>query len=75
MRDSRRPETEALTVRGFWRRSSYSGAQEGACVEVAGLGGSVGVRDSKNPGSAYLTLSGGAFAGLLFHLKHGDPDL
>ena len=33
-----------------WRKSSYSGGNEGGsnCVEVAGSGGLVAVRDSKN---------------------------
>lgn len=36
--------------RATWRKSSYSGDNGGSCVEVATLtGGTVGVRDSKDP--------------------------
>ncbi|MFR9721868.1 DUF397 domain-containing protein [Streptomyces sp. MS19] len=37
-----------------WSKSSYSNGN-GDCVEVADLGSSIGVRDSKRPGSAMLT--------------------
>lgn len=42
-----------------WRKSSYSGGNEGGsnCVEVAGTGGLVAVRDSKNPRAGALTFS------------------
>ncbi|MEK8143401.1 DUF397 domain-containing protein [Streptomyces sp. M10(2022)] len=30
-----------------WQKSSYSNGAGGECVEVAGLCGSIGVRDSK----------------------------
>jgi hypothetical protein len=33
-----------------WRKSSYSGGNGGACVEVAGHGGMILVRDTKNHG-------------------------
>jgi hypothetical protein len=34
---------------GNWRKSSYSGSNGGACVEVATAGSAVAVRDSKDP--------------------------
>jgi hypothetical protein len=38
-----------------WRKSSYSGGNNGSCVEVAdGYSGVVPVRDSKNPGPALV---------------------
>ncbi|PWG14724.1 DUF397 domain-containing protein [Streptomyces sp. V2] len=41
--------TDASALSG-WRKSSYSGAQGGACVEVLdGYAPGVPVRDSKNP--------------------------
>jgi len=39
-----------------WRKSSYSGGN-GSCVEVAVVGGTVGVRDSKDPASPVLTFT------------------
>jgi len=40
-----------------WRKSSYSGASGGGCVEVAQLPGGVAVRDSKDPDGPRLTFS------------------
>jgi Domain of unknown function (DUF397) len=41
------PDASVLTS---WHKSSYSGSENGACVEIAdGVPGSVPVRDSKNP--------------------------
>lgn len=37
-----------------WRKSSYSSAEGADCVEVAGVGGAVAVRDSKNPAGPAL---------------------
>jgi len=39
------------TLDPHWRKSSRSGGNGGACVEVGHLGGSVLVRDSKTAGS------------------------
>ena len=42
------PRTNLSTAR--WRKSSYSNANGGACVEVAdNIPGTIPVRDSKNP--------------------------
>ena len=40
-----------------WRKSSYSGSNGGNCVELAGVGGVVGVRDSKDPDGPVLLVS------------------
>ena len=48
-----------------WRKSSHS-HDTGECVEVAAFPeGVVGVRDSKDPDGPVLTLTRGAFLGLL----------
>lgn len=52
-----------------WRKSSHSGGDEGACVELAGLPGAVAVRDSKDPHGPSLALSPAAFRTLLADLK------
>lgn len=39
-----------------WRKSSYSGGGQD-CVEVAAVGGTVAVRDSKDPDGGRLVLS------------------
>ncbi|WP_149262225.1 DUF397 domain-containing protein [Actinomadura sp. K4S16] len=51
-----------------WRKSSYSGSNEGNCVEIADLHDHIGIRDSKNPASGHLTLTRQAFTTLLTHL-------
>ena len=46
----------------IWRKSSYSGSNGGACVEVAGnLPGLVAVRDSKDPDGPALTFAPAAW--------------
>ncbi|MFH9422530.1 DUF397 domain-containing protein [Streptomyces sp. NPDC017529] len=51
------------SVLSTWRKSSYSGASEGNCLEVAdGATGIVLVRDSKNPDGPVLVFSDAAFA-------------
>ncbi|MGW1365176.1 DUF397 domain-containing protein [Streptomyces chartreusis] len=42
---------------GFWRKSSYSGNDDGACCEVALLSNVVLVRDSKHLHSAVVAFS------------------
>ncbi|MEO5876132.1 MAG: DUF397 domain-containing protein [Streptosporangiaceae bacterium] len=54
----------------IWRKSSYSGAQQGDCVELAKLPGSVGLRDSKHPGVGSLTLGRREFAVFLARVKN-----
>jgi len=45
-----------------WRKSSYSGINGGACVEVAeGMPGVVPVRDGKRPGGPVLVFSAGTW--------------
>jgi hypothetical protein len=56
----------------MWRKSSRSGAQENACVEVAQLSNGIGVRDSKNPDAGQLTVSVVDFARLLGRIRLGE---
>ncbi|MET8757475.1 DUF397 domain-containing protein [Lentzea sp. NPDC004782] len=51
-----------------WRKSSYSGSQEG-CVEVALTTTHAGVRDSKYPSGPALTFSLSAFKAFLTRAK------
>ena len=57
-----------------WRKSSRSN-QEGACVELADLATSVGVRDSKDPSCPVLTFDRTAVADLTARIRRGDLDL
>ncbi|MEV7447616.1 DUF397 domain-containing protein [Streptomyces nigra] len=48
-----------------WRKSSYSGAEGGQCVEVAATADAIWVRDSKNPTGPVLALGQAAWTGFL----------
>ncbi|MGI8333183.1 DUF397 domain-containing protein [Actinomadura scrupuli] len=61
--------------RPVWRRSSRSTTQGGECVEVAGLSGVVGVRDSKNPGGPELTFPAAAWHAFTDRIRSGHHDL
>lgn len=61
-----------------WRKSSHSGGDNGGmsdCVEVAPLGVSVGVRDSKAPAAGHLSLTPEAFRDLLVRLKRDESSV
>jgi hypothetical protein len=58
-----------------WRKSSYSGANGGNCVEVArNLPGAVAVRDSKHPDGPALVLTPDAFTAFTDAIRAGDFD-
>ncbi|TDD21872.1 DUF397 domain-containing protein [Actinomadura sp. KC06] len=58
-----------------WRKSSHSGAiNDEACIEVAGLIGGIGIRDSKDPDGARLILTGDRFGWLLRWIKVSSSD-
>jgi hypothetical protein len=58
---NRTPSTTGMQ----WRKSSYSSAQGGECVEVADGGCHMHVRDSKNPGIGYITFGPGEWDAFL----------
>jgi hypothetical protein len=62
-----------------WRKSSYSGGNGGACVEVAfvpgvteGSGGAVALRDSKNPAGPALLFTPGEWREFTDAVRHGE---
>jgi hypothetical protein len=57
-----------------WRKSSRSGSQGGACVEVAGLGDGVAIRDSKNPDGPKLAFTRREMADFAARVKSGLLD-
>lgn len=58
-----------------WRRSRHSGSTGGQCVEVAAAGdGTVGVRDSKDPGGPVLRFTAGEWGLFLAGAKQGTYD-
>ncbi|MGO4418142.1 DUF397 domain-containing protein [Streptomyces sp. MCAF7] len=55
-----------------WRKSSYSNADQGTCVEVAdGHPGIVPIRDSKHPHGPVLVFPASAWSAFVAELK-GD---
>jgi hypothetical protein len=57
-----------------WRRSSYSNANGGNCVEVAeNVPGVVPVRDSKNPHGPVLVVPAAAWDAFVNSLKKQTP--
>jgi Domain of unknown function (DUF397) len=56
-----------------WRKSSYSGGGTAECVELAEIGATVTVRDSKNPYGPRLTMSRASFTTLVAKIKDDDP--
>jgi hypothetical protein len=58
-----------------WRKSTHSDTSGNACVEAARLPNAIGLRDSKNPDAAHLTITPTAFGGLLKRIRGGGLDL
>ena len=56
-----------------WCTSSRS-ATQGQCVEIAHTPTVTGIRDSKNPGGARLTLTPTQWASFLSQVKNGELD-
>ena len=60
----------------IWRKSSYSGSNGGACVDVAdNLPGIVAVRDSKDPHGPNLTFSRDEWRTFTSSIKRGELGL
>lgn len=58
-----------------WRKSSRSGSNSGACVEVATLPDRVLVRDSKDPDGPVLTFTPGEWRAFVGGAADGEFDL
>jgi hypothetical protein len=59
-----------------WRKSSYSGSNGGACVEIAVLAdGGRAVRDSKNPDGGKLALTADDWRAFVAGAKDGQFDV
>jgi hypothetical protein len=61
---------EARLARAAWRKSRRSGNQTN-CVEVAGLSGTVAVRDSKDPDGPALVVGPRAWRAFAAQVKNG----
>ncbi|MFD7016727.1 DUF397 domain-containing protein [Streptomyces sp. NPDC059928] len=60
------PRASALTG---WRKSSYSGPDQGSCVEIADGHVAVPIRDSKNPDGPALIFPAESFGAFVDALK------
>ena len=60
------------TSRVRWRKSSHSGANGGACVEVGTVSRVVAVRDSKDPDGPKLTFSPAEWRAFVAGVKAGE---
>jgi hypothetical protein len=56
----------------IWRKSSYSSANGGNCVEITELPEGIAVRDSKNPDGGVLTFSPESWTALTKAIKAGQ---
>ena len=54
-----------------WRKSSYSGDNGGACVEVGTFGPAVAIRDSNHPDGPQLAFSASTWRAFAEQLKTG----
>jgi hypothetical protein len=54
-----------------WRKSSYSGSNGGACVEVGTVGPAVAVRDSMHPDGPLLTFALATWRAFTHQVKQG----
>jgi hypothetical protein len=60
--------------RVVWRKSSRSGSNNGNCVEVAWVGDTVVLRDSKHPDNGTLVFSRSEWATFVGATKNGEFD-
>ncbi|REK89888.1 DUF397 domain-containing protein [Streptomyces inhibens] len=57
-----------------WFKSSYSGGEGNACVEVANLRAQVAVRDSKAPQGPALAFPAATFAAFIDEVRGASAD-
>lgn len=59
----------------MWRKSTYSEASSGGCVEVAFSGGFVLVRDTKDRAAGFLRFMGEEWVAFVAGVKDGEFEL
>lgn len=69
MNARRIPDASILTG---WRKSSYSGSENAACVEVAQLANLIATRDSKNPSGPALVFTRAAWTAFVRSMAQGE---
>ncbi|RPK64565.1 hypothetical protein EES43_09375 [Streptomyces sp. ADI96-02] len=71
MVSSRRSVADSTTLTG-WFKSSYSGGDQGECLEVADGHTTVPVRDSKAPTGPAVLFSAAGWSSFVAAVKAGD---
>ncbi|XVQ11407.1 DUF397 domain-containing protein [Spirillospora sp. CA-255316] len=59
--------------RACWRESSRSSSSGSDCVEVAGVGDAIAVRDSKDPAGPKLLVTRAGWRELVRGMTEGEP--
>ncbi|MFF0446953.1 DUF397 domain-containing protein [Streptomyces sp. NPDC004609] len=67
------PANRNALALGGWRKSSYSGSDQGSCVEVADGYEGVPVRDSKVPQGPALVFPAPAWSAFVRHINGEQP--
>ena len=62
-------------IKAAWRKSSYTTANGGECVELASVSGTVAVRDSKDPDGPALVFTAAEWEAFIGGVKTGAFDL
>ncbi|MFJ7905880.1 DUF397 domain-containing protein [Kitasatospora sp. NPDC096204] len=62
-----------MSIELAWFKSSYSGTEGGACVEVASTPGTVHVRDSKDKAGPQLAFAAEAWADFVAFARSASP--
>ncbi|MCX4726042.1 DUF397 domain-containing protein [Streptomyces sp. NBC_01020] len=70
MRHSEQVISDAGLLQG-WRKSTYSGANQGDCLEVADGYANIPVRDSKNPHGPALAFPAEGWTAFVSAVKNG----
>lgn len=65
------PSTDSMS--DSWRKSTFSGYNTN-CVEVGLSGGSIGIRDSKNPRGGIVTVTTASWDAFLVGVRNGEFD-
>jgi len=62
-------------TRAVWRKSSCSGNNGGACVEVSEAAAAIAVRDSKDPSGPVLVITSQGWEHFAAVVRNGKPDI
>lgn len=64
-----------MSIELAWFKSSHSGTEGGACVEIAFTPGTVHVRDSKDKAGPQLAFASNAWADFIEFTPNASPNI